>query len=229
VGLSLCVGMLAEVREDDAEGASGLEEAFSQANQLLERAGLPGHREPEDCETWDAQMFGYSGLHYLRRLAAHLDAGLPMPVPGTQESDEDPILQAYFNSVVGKKPGILKRLFGKPPSFSRAFDHLIVHSDAEGFYVPQDFSKVLIASDERLPGGMLGSVPRLLSELDRLAAALELPAELDPESEPLWEAADSQGEGDALWERYGIESFSCVVLREACRRSLKTGAAIVFC
>lgn len=75
---------------------------------------------------------------------------------------------------------------------------------------------------------MLGSTPRLLAELERLAGELGVPEHLHSQSEELWEAADSQGEGDTRWERYGIESYSCVVLRGACRKSLALGAAIVF-
>ena len=57
------------------------------------------------------------------------------------------------------------------------------------------------------------------------ALTLQLQAEL---SEALWEAAEAQGEGAATWSRYAIETFSCVALREACKTSLETGAAIVY-
>jgi hypothetical protein len=229
VGLSLSVGIIADLKVNDPEAAEDIVECFSFAGDLLADAGLPQHVEPMECEVWDAQMFGYSGLHYLRRIAAHIDAGLPPPSPGDEKSSADPLLEAYFADVLGKKPGLVRRLFKKQSRFARSFDHLIVHSDAEGFYLPQDFPCVLFADDKKLPGGMLGSVPRLLAELDRLAEVLGVPEDLHSQSEELWEAADSQGEGDALWQIYGIESYSCVVLREACRKSLASGSAIVFC
>lgn len=229
MGLDVSVGYIADLRNNDPEGAEAFEEYFSFVGLLLKEAELPQHVEPLDCEVWGAQMFGYSGLHYLRPIAAHIDAGLPLPPPGNNESSADPLLEAYFDDVLGKKQSLMQRLFKKQPRFARSFDHLIVHSDAEGFYLPLDFSGVLFADDKKLPGGMLGSVPRLLTELERLAEALAVPESLHSQSEELWEAADSQGEGNAIWERYGIESFSCVVLREACRKSLATGAAIVFC
>ena len=78
-------------------------------------------------------------------------------------------------------------------------------------------------------GGMVGSSPRLLSECKRIAAALEIPSELDETSDALWEAADSQGEGTLKWERYGIESFSCVCLMRACMKSIEAKAGLVFC
>ncbi len=228
MGLDVSVGFIADLRANDPEGADAFEEYFSFVGRVLKEAGLPPHVEPIECETWSAQMFGYSGLHYLRRIAAHLDAGLPLPPPGDDKSSDDPLLESYFDDVLGKKPGPLRRLLQKQPRFARTFDHLIVHSDAEGFYLPQDFPEVLFADDKKLPGGMLGSAPRLLAELERLAAALAIPDHLHSQSEDLWEAADSQGEGDQFWEKYGIETYSCVVLREACRKSLSTGSAVVF-
>lgn len=228
MGLDVSVGFIADLRANDPEGAEDFEEYFSFVGLVLKDAGLPQHEEPIECECWGAQMFGYSGLHYLRRIAAHLDASLPLPPPGDDKSSDDPLLEAYFDDVLGKKPGLVERFLKKQPRFARQYDHLIVHSDAEGFYIPQDFPDVLFADDKKLPGGMLGSVPRLLAELERLAEVLGIPEGLHAQSEELWEAADAQGEGDALWQRYGIESYSCVVLREACHKSLATGSAIVF-
>ena len=229
MGLNLSVGLIVDLRANDPEGVEYYAQAFSFVGQLLAKTGLPPHVEPVECESWSAQMYGYSGLHYLRRIAAHVDAGLPLPPPGDRNDPDDPVLEAYFDNVIGKKPGLVQRLLGKSPRFARSFDHLIVHSDSEGFYLPQDFSEVLFADDKKLPGGMLGSVPRLSAELDRLAELLGIPDQLHAQSDELWEAADSQGRGGALWERYGVESYSCVVLREACRKSMATGAAVVFC
>ncbi|MTV36705.1 hypothetical protein [Duganella radicis] len=228
MGLSLSVGCIADLRENDPEGAEVFSGYFSWVGRVLEEAGLPPHVEPLECEVWSAQMFGYSGLHYLRRIAAYIDADLAMPPPGNDKSSSDPILKAYFSNVTGESPRILHRLFKRQPRFARSFDHLIVHSDAEGFYLPQDFPQVVFADDVKLPGGMLGSVPRLLAELERLAEVLEIPEGLHSQAEELWEAAESQGDGNCVWQRYGIETFSCVVLREACSKSMASGAAIVF-
>jgi hypothetical protein len=229
MGLSLSVGLLADLKENDAEGYEAFVGYFMEANKLLVAHGLPAHVEPMNAEPWSASLYGYSGLHYLRRLAAHVDSGIGLPSPGGKDSSKDPRLEAYFDNVIGNRSGLLKRLALKHHSFRREFDHLIVHSDAEGFYMPQDFPKVLIPDDKSgIPGAMVGSVPRLLNECDRLARILEIPAHINKDSEELWEAADSQGKGNAVWERYGVESFTCVALRAACRRSLETGAAVVF-
>jgi hypothetical protein len=228
MGLALSVGLLSDLKRNDNEGFEAFSTYFVNLNRLLESNNLPVHSEPFDIEPWDAEMFGYSGLHYLRRLAAYVDSGIELPGPGDDNSAQDERLEAYFSDVIGKQPSFLTALFRKRKGFKRGFDHLIVHSDAEGFYLPLDFPGVLFADDEEIPGGMVGSTPRLLSECDRLAKILDIPAHITKDSDELWEAIESQGEGETLWQRYGVESFTCVALREACRVSMRTGAAIVF-
>lgn len=230
MGLGLEVGILADLREHDPEGFDYYAAKLRSLSQYLESLGLPKYTEPDTGEVWDCEMFGYSGLHRLRRVAAHLDAYDRLPGPGDIDASSDPVLEGYFSDVTGDKGPFLKRLFGRARvSFDRKYDHLIVHSDAEGFYLPVDFVEVLFPPDElEIPGGMVGSVPRLLAECSRIAKVLEIPSHLDTQSEELWEAADSQGEGATLWERYGVESFSCLGLMKACEQSMRTDAAVVF-
>lgn len=161
MGLALSVGLLADLKENDAEGYDAFSENFEDVNRLLAAHSLPAHTEPNDVEPWGAEMYGYSSLHYLRRLAAYVDSGMSLPEPGGSNSSEDPRLEAYFQDVTGQRRGWLRRLMQSRSSFRREFDHLIVHSDAEGFYLPQDFVHVLFAtSDAEVPGGMVGSTPR---------------------------------------------------------------------
>ena len=228
MGLALAVGILGDLKESDSEGFDVFRSYFDNVNALLAANGLSPHLEPEDSPPWGAEMFGYAGLHYLRRLAAYVDSGVNLPGPGGENSAEDERLEAYFNDVTGESRGLLKGLFRKRVRFGREFDHLIVHSDAEGFYLPLEFPNVLFGSDDQIPGGMLGSAPRLLIECDRLARILGIPPEITKDSEALWDAADSQGMGEKTWQQYGVESFTCVALREACHQSIKSGAAIVF-
>jgi len=143
MGLSLEVGILADLRENDEEGYQHFCNQFDALNTHLNTASLPLHTEPADCEVWSCDMFGYSGLHYLRRIAAHLDSTGQLPQPGNDNASEDPVLKQYFEHVIGRKPSLAQRIFAKQPGFLRAFDHLIVHSDAEGFYLPIEFSDVL--------------------------------------------------------------------------------------
>jgi len=229
MGLALEVGILAYLRENDEEGYEYYRSQFEGLNNYLQQVRLPTHTEPEDCEVWSAEMYGYSGLHYLRRLAAHLDLTGRLPSPGGDDSSKDPVLEKYFKAVCSAPASFWSRLAGKRPNTNRSFDHLIVHSDAEGFYLPLEFADVLFPDEGlKVAGGMVGSSHTLLKECERLASALEIPADLDETSDALWEAADSQGEGNQKWKIFGIESFTCVCLMRGCRKSIETGAALVF-
>ncbi len=224
MGLALCVGVPSEIRESDAEYVAYFEEQVEAINGVLESFGLPPHREPFDVadeRTFECEMYGYSGLHYLRRLAAHLALGKELPPPGDDGAASDPVLSDYYR--------IFDASFARGQATGIPFQHLIVHGDAEGYYLPVEFEDVIIPDASlEIAGGMLGSSHALLRECRELAQALELPEELSVEDERLWLAADTQGEGETKWERYGVESFTCLQLIRACEASVETGAAVVF-
>ena len=229
MGLALEVGVLADLIENDKEGADWFREDMERLNPFLESNGLQAHIEPEQCEVWSCDMFGYSGLHYLRRIAAHLDIRGTLPHPGDENASADPALTEYFDSVGSATRGVLSRLLGRR-NVTRSYDHLILHCDAEGYYIPQDFADVLFPPEElQIPGGMVGSVQRLRDECHRLSRELELPTDLFLESEELWNAVESQGTGSERWERYGIESYTCIALLKACEHALDNCAVIDFC
>lgn len=226
MGLSIVVGLGAEVREEDDQGTlEYLEQQFEVINELLESFGLPPHREPYELDAGQVvsfDMFGYSGLHYLRRVAAHLALDEELPPPGSEETtSDDPALKDYYQ--------LFDESFAEGKAAGMRFQHLIVHSDAEGYYLPVEFDEVILADPAlEVEGDMIGSSHRLLEECLELARALELPPDLDPESEEVWEAAENQGEGEAKWQRYGVESHACLRLIRACQASIATGAAVVF-
>jgi hypothetical protein len=142
-----------------------------------------------------------------------------LPSPGDDDSAEDALLQKYYADFDGSDT---RKAFG-------AYDHLIIHSDAEGYYIPQDFERVIIPGEScPIAGGIVGSSQRLLDECKRIAAVLQLPLELEAEDERVFNAAESQGKGATVWERYGRESYSCLQLYHAANHSISTGAAIVF-
>jgi hypothetical protein len=229
MGLAVAIGSLAELLANDEEGAEFFREQMVRLSDFLASVGLSPHCEPETCDVFSCDMYGYSGIHYLRRIAAHLDLRGILPAPGGPDSSKDEVMEEYYRLAEKSGPGFVGKLFGKKTR-QRSFDHLLLHSDAEGYYLPQDFSSVLFPPERyQIPGCMIGSSVRLNDECMRLAAALQLPLELDPEGKEVWEAIDSQGKGDSHWQRYGIESFVCIRLYTACQRSLKHGAAIVFC
>jgi hypothetical protein len=224
LGLALCVGVPSEIRESDPEYIAYFEQQVEAINGVLESFDLPLHHEPFDVEderTFECEMYGYSGLHYLRRIAAHLALGREVPPPGDDGAASDPVLSDYYK--------IFDASFARGQAAGMAFQHLIVHGDAEGYYLPVEFDDVIIPDASlEIAGGMLGSAHALLRECRELAQALELPADLSVDDEQLWSAADSQGEGETKWERYGVESFTCLRLMRACEASIETGAAIVF-
>jgi hypothetical protein len=228
MGLSLLVGIVGDLKDVDEEGYKWWESEFSGLNKYLESVGLSPHREPVDCEVWSMDMYGYSGLHYLRRIAAHLDLKGRMPEPGDENAYKDAVLADYYQLAAGKKRGILGLLGFKRKPVTRTFDHLIIHSDAEGYYLPIDFKDVLLPDESyRIPGGMIGSSIRLLDECKRLAEALQIPKDLDMDAAESWVAEERKGRG-AEQRRYAMEAYSCLCLMGACEHSVKTGAAVVF-
>jgi hypothetical protein len=247
MGLDIAVGVLALER---AQGADEQDLAFSAMqfkflNEVLSEAGLAPHSEPiHTAETFEAQMFGYSGLHTVRRLAAwiELEARLPPDAGRSVEASKDPKLELLYQRLhiyhqkFGAKPyqkGLMGRLLGRTAQGARKpdFQHLLWHSDAEGFYIPQRFDDVVLDSAKpQRPsvGGMVGSSFELLQECRRLAEFIELPADIDPESEELWELADSPRSEGPAWKQFGVESFCLARLLRAAALSVETGAAIVF-
>lgn len=181
-------------------------------------------------------MWGYGGLHALRRVAAYisLEGRLPEPVEYSKYTEDSVYLE--FNDRHDKyirKPysdgflGMFRKPLPAPP-----FQHLVMHSDAEGFYIPTDFERVI--ADWTQPerpglGMMIGSSAKLLEECDALAKSLSLPADFDPESDEFLEVLESQPATGEPWQILAVEAHTVVNLANAARASLKLGAAIQFC
>jgi hypothetical protein len=229
MGLSLEVGMLADLKESDNEGFLYYQGQFDKVNQALSEAGLPAHHEPTDLpqnQIFFCDMWGYSGIHHLSRIAAYIALGKELPGPGDINSSKDPVVKIYFKKSVGTFWSIL---IGRKEK-KLSFEHLMKHSDAEGYYIPVDFSDVIFTRNKlKIAGWMIGSTQRLYEECKKLAGYLELPLDLHHESDGVLTAAENQGQGKLKWQKYGVESFTCLCLLRACEASLKTGAAIVFC
>ncbi|MCP9994274.1 hypothetical protein LUX09_33555 [Streptomyces albogriseolus] len=214
MGLNMVVGVLIDAEDDDY--TEMVRADFVAIGELLERAGARPWAEPDldEEEGAEFEVWGYSGLHTVRRLAVHLAAGgrLPEPLDSSQRATDDPLLGEVYEALPSDPPG--------------PFDHLVHHSDCEGYYVPVDFAHVIV--DDKAPGGYLGSSVRLLEEARRLAEALGLPEDLDPHSEEVFEAADAEQLATEGWRRYGVESYVCLQLLHAAKLSVSTGAAIAF-
>lgn len=245
MGLAVCVGMLAELLEDDPESAEGFEEELAEVNRVLAAAGLPPHTEPRGPLELDSRAsidgFPYSFIHYLRRAYAHRVLS-PDWVATPLADDVDPTADPKIQSLLDGSES-----------------HLLCHSDAEGFYVPVDFDEVLFdeecggeedgedgedeeedgkdEDDDRdedeleepaggLPGGMLGSSYRLLDELVFVAPALGIRLENGKLSDEEAERIDALVDDDnGLYREY----VSWLLLYESARLSIEHRTAIVFC
>lgn len=213
MGLDITIGALAGSIGVDDEGEDMIRHDLSQINAVLRDNGLPEHKEPEELPPFEWRPtlvgLGYSWIHYLRRIQAHLDEDPTWkPTPVDQDGlDED----TTADDVIGSCNMNL---------------HLLWHSDCEGYYLPQDFRHVLMDVDEdRIPGAMLGSSVRLMKELVELAPHIGI--ELHDgklESKMLAELNEEPQDHSP----FGIERVVWLHLYEAARLSLELGTAIRF-
>lgn len=182
MGLAVGIGVLADLIIHDSEGADWTRQSIASLNAVLQRNGLPEHREPESFPrplhqlTHSCTSFPYSFIHYLRRAFAHVREGKPVP--------DDEQLRPEHETVV--------------EDASTMFDsHLLCHSDCEGLYVPLEIGEPIF--DDDVPGTMLGSSHALLRELIEVAphigvtledgrptAACEAELRAIEDSGPLW-------------------------------------------
>ena len=221
MGLAIEVGMLADMKTADNEGYAYYKEQFNLLNSLLNDNKLTPHDEPDDIPIFSCNMYGYSGLHYLRRIAAHLLVNGAIPEPCNGQPNHDPVVIECYDEIATMQDA-------RSDDWMR-FDHLLCHSDAEGYYVPQDFPEVLFDFNETgIAGAQVGSTNRLLAECNTLANEMGMPTALNPEDELFFRISENQGQGSG-WQRYGIESYACIRLISAAEHSIKHCAAIVFC
>ncbi|MEW6355255.1 MAG: hypothetical protein AB1696_02940 [Planctomycetota bacterium] len=232
MGLALEVGILADLKSNDNEGYEYYRGQFEAINHALTAAGLPLHREPEGnpAGVWGCDL-PRAALHCLRRIAAYEALAYGIPAPSHDDGSRDPVVVDYYREIETTPLVRLRRLIFGTSRGKLRFQHLMVHSDGEGYYLPVKFAEV-IRSDPALDieGGRLGSSPVLLEECAELADLLDVPHDLAPDSEDLWQAVEHPHNDQSAprWLQYALESLACVCLMEACRVSIANGAAIVF-
>ncbi|TMQ11878.1 MAG: hypothetical protein E6J90_33360 [Deltaproteobacteria bacterium] len=211
MGLSLGVGVLAELTRRDPDGTAWLKRQVAIIQRLLAAHGLPPFEEPEAPVVPDAERprfgsFPYAYLHCLRRFAARCKVdGQPPPPLGPEEHPE--------------RDRAIERA-------ASLFDfHLLVHSDSEGFYVPVDFADVIFDRESGLAGGMLGSSVRLLRELAALAPALQITVAEDLAREELRRIeAQVAAATDPFWR----ERMAWTGLFQAARASTRYQVLLAF-
>jgi hypothetical protein len=211
MGLAVEVGMLADLLENDPEGADWLRESFDSVNAVLADNKLPPHGEPESLDPLDNRAsllsYPYSFLHHLRRVAAHAaekPGWIAKPFPEASDPAADPL--------VDKHSGYME-------------SHLLCHSDCEGFYLPIQFNEVIFDDQDRIPGGMLGSSYMLQKELIAVAPALGIRLEngqlRDQEADRINREVEAES---PLW----IEKAVWLSLFEAARLSIQHKVAVCF-
>lgn len=179
MGLNVCVGGLppAELEE---------------LNRYLTGQKMPAHEEPPG----ERRQWRVEDLEGLRRVAAFLQYERKVP---REDDDAYARLDRYYGDKSRDEPAVG---FRKKASHGRRFDHLIFHSEVEGYYLPRDFETVL--SSEDVQGLELGSLPRLVQELTTLEAEL----------------------ASASWMKR--ERDDCRALLEAARAASEVGAVLAF-
>ncbi len=208
MGLAISVGILAELAEDDPEGAEEMRDEFERINKVLKKHGLPLHAEPEQLPPFETRApvlsFPYSCLHTLRRVYAH-----SIKTPGKPVSPSDSAKDVAQDPVLAEV---------QSPSH-----HLLWHSDAEGCYLPIRFS--LAIESEEIAGGLVGSSNRLLDELIAVAPIIGVRLAdgrlTDAEAERISTIIVNAGQ-------YEIELMVWIALFEACRFSIDHKTAICF-
>jgi len=213
MSLAVEVGTLADLIENDEEGAEWFRESISQVNEVLREQGLQEHLEPENLPRIQFRCsigsYPYSFLHHLRRFYAHCVADpswSPQPTPPGENPADDPVVDSETNMMSS---------------------HLLCHSDCEGFYLPIDFKDVIIdeKSKDRVVGGLLGSSYRLKEELTMIAPKLGIRLEnrklSDSEVDRLNKAIDAEA---TLW----IEKTVWLSLYEAACFSIEHRTAVCF-
>ena len=239
MGLTVAVGLYAQNLAVGEEDEEFLNEPFNQLSEVLTENGMLSHTEPRTIpndEYFEAGMWGYNGMHALRRLAAHLSINGQLPQPAEYGAySDDPVYvefnrthERYLESPLSKDfMGLFRKKLPPPP-----YQHLIMHSDAEGFYVPQSFNEVIVDwTQPQRPGlgMMIGSSSKLLEECEALAKSLNLPADFDPEADEFLELLEAPPATGKPWQILPVEAHTVANLASAARASLKFGAAIQFC
>jgi hypothetical protein len=204
MGLAIGVGVLGDFMVHDEEGAEWLRKRIRRMNEVLVENGLAEHNEPSEYLGFSRRSvtsYPYSFLHYLRRAYACVVEGKELRVGEMTDADSD---------------------FVQDVAITGMDSHLLSHSDAEGFYVPQSFHYPIC--DDRVPGSFLCSLPKLIEELERVAPTLGIHLEngrlLPAEEDELARVEDA----DPIF-REKIVWFS---LYEAAHICMKHGTLLVF-
>ena len=213
MGLALQVGLLADLVENDPEGAEFLSRDLEQLNAALLEQGLPSHSEPRDLAPFTDRSkiigYPYSFLHRLRRVYAHV-----IREPGWEATPAAEDYSAEADTLVADESLEFR-------------SHLLVHSDCDGFYVPIDFEEPIFADDKMRGGGIIGSSQRLFNELVLIAPSLGIRLESDHSLSD----AEAQRISELIEAEVplSVELIVWFTFYEAARLSIELKSVICFC
>jgi len=167
--------------------------------------GQAKHTEPSEIPEIELRSIGsfpYSYLHYLRRVFALDKIGKAItPLSGDLKPEDDELIREAYQSLDS---------------------HLLCHADDEGYYVPVEFNDVIF--DEAVPGGMLGSSQKLLSEIISIAQHIDVDVNGQDISTTTKEALAKADES----HQFSIERTVWFNLFENCKISLEHNTVISF-
>ena len=205
----LTVGLLADLERRERAVAPQLTNELEAINKVLAKNGLEAHVEPYDTSLFEVKITSLQ-LHSLRRLAANLNFSGELPTPGNEENvDEDELIERYYEEA-GESQGLLSRILAPQKRILRHFDHLIVHRDDDGFYLPIEFEKPIEFTSQVSGPGWVGSAIRLQAECEGLQKRLK----------------DSDAHDSSGTIRFEQESAALKALLGACEHSLNHQAVL---
>lgn len=188
--------------------------------------GDGGWTEPRELARpgWRVELRADAAIGAVRRLAAHLwaEGRLPAPFRTTAPEDAlaDPLVAEFYASYEDEALGRFwsdVRAGRDEPDF----EHLMLHRDDGGLYVPLELENPLQLED----GDLVGSAPLLLDECAAIAGALELDPDRPPDDPTVAAALLGDADGER-WMRYGLEAHTLLALCAGARAAVARGAAL---
>lgn len=168
-------------RPDPPKGHVTLFPQLQVMNRVLSAAGLPPYRGPRGGTHLCLRIGSYSTLSGFMSHAADLALG-PRPAG---KSYSEYLLEGY------------SRL---EPDMDPPFQHIAMHRDCDGYFVPLDFPRVLDGG-EALVGRFLGSAVRVRADCEALADLHGFPLLQDPIPEELPGWPSHEGVWNLLYHR----------------------------
>lgn len=212
--LSVLVGLLSHLKKSGQDQNTNIDQSFSDLNKVLSEHNIPTHMEPDHID--EEKHFGmnmhYTALHKLRRVAAWVAVNGKLPDP-CEEYKNDMTVITYYDKAARE---ILP------------FQHLVDHSDCDGFYLPYDFERPLtFSANHQYVAFSTGSSQKLKEECEQLAEKMGFDLTMDVYTDEMKNALSGEDRTGAFWKKYAIECFVCHQLHQAAIRSIESGSAVV--